>query len=32
MVPQKIKNLTFEHGLLWNTIILKNEPPYFAFT
>jgi hypothetical protein len=32
MVPQKIKNLTLEYGLLWNTIILKSEPPYYAFT
>jgi hypothetical protein len=32
MVPQKIKNLTLEHGLLWNTIIFKSEPPYCAFT
>jgi hypothetical protein len=32
MVPQKIKILTLEHGLLWNTIILKSEPPYCAFT
>jgi hypothetical protein len=32
MVPQKIKNLTLEHGLLWNMIIFKNEPPYCAFT
>ncbi len=29
---RKIKNLTLECGLLWNTIILKSEPPYYAFT
>jgi hypothetical protein len=32
MIAQKIKNLTLECGLLWNTIILKSEPPYYAFT
>jgi hypothetical protein len=32
MVPQKIKNLTLVRGLLWDTIILKSEPPYCAFT
>jgi len=32
MVPQKIKNLALERGLLWNTIILKSEPTYYAFT
>jgi hypothetical protein len=32
MVPQKIKILTLECGLLWNMIILKSEPPYCAFT
>jgi hypothetical protein len=32
MVPYKIKILTLEYGLLWNTIILKSEPPYCAFT
>jgi len=31
-VPQKIKKLTLECGLLWNTIILKSEPPYYTFT
>jgi hypothetical protein len=31
MVPWKIKNLTLEHGLLWNAKILKSEPPYCAF-
>jgi len=28
----KNKNLTLECGLLWNTIILRSEPPYYAFT
>jgi hypothetical protein len=28
----KKKKLTLKHGLLWNTIILKSEPPYYAFT
>jgi hypothetical protein len=32
MVPQKISNLTLECGLLWNIIILKNEPLYYACT
>jgi hypothetical protein len=32
MVPQKIKNLTLERGLLCNMIILKSDPPYYAFT
>jgi hypothetical protein len=32
MVPQKIKILTLEHGILWNTMILKSELPYCAFT
>ncbi len=32
MVPQKIKKITLECGLLWNTRILKNESPYCAFT
>jgi hypothetical protein len=32
MVPHKIKNLTLECGVLWNTIILKSEPLYCAFT
>jgi hypothetical protein len=31
MVPQKIKILTLEHGLLWNKTILKSELPYYAF-
>jgi hypothetical protein len=31
MVPEK-QNLTLEHAVLWNTIILKSEPPYYAFT
>jgi hypothetical protein len=32
MVPDKIQDLTLEHELLCNTIILKSEPPYYAFT
>jgi hypothetical protein len=32
MVLQKIKNLTLECGLLWNTIILKSDLAYYAFT
>jgi hypothetical protein len=32
MGPQKIKNLTQEHEFLWNMIILKSGPPYYAFT
>jgi hypothetical protein len=32
MAPDKIQDLTLEHELLWNTIILKSEPPYYAFT
>jgi hypothetical protein len=32
MVPHEISNLTLECGLLWNTIILKSEPLYYAFT
>ncbi len=32
MVPQKNSNLTLECGLLWNIIILKSEPLYYAFT
>jgi hypothetical protein len=32
MVPQKNSNLTLECGLLWNTIISKSEPLYYAFT
>ncbi len=32
MIAQKIKFFTLECGLLWNTIILKSEPPYYAFT
>jgi hypothetical protein len=32
MVPQIIKNLTFKCGLFGNMIILKSEPPYYAFT
>jgi hypothetical protein len=28
----KIKNLTLDCELLWNTIIWKIEPPYYAFT
>jgi len=29
---KKIKKITLECGLLWNTIIFENEPPYYAFT
>jgi hypothetical protein len=29
---KKIKNLTIECELLWNMNILKNDPPYCAFT
>jgi hypothetical protein len=32
MVSQNIKSLTLECELLWNMIISKNEPPYYAFT
>jgi hypothetical protein len=32
MVPNKIQDLTLERELLWNMIILKSEPPYYAFT
>jgi hypothetical protein len=32
MVPHEISNLTLECGILWNTIILKSEPLYYAFT
>jgi hypothetical protein len=32
MVPQKVKNLTLERGILWDSIILKSESPYCAFT
>ncbi len=31
-VSQKFKKSTLECGLLWNTIILKSEPPYYTFT